>query len=142
MVMDDALKLQLQNGQRCSQLMGSVRRKAVDVLECVIEACDHPIQRSRKTFQFIPSTDHRNALAQIAGGNALSSFCNLIDRLQRSPHEPITADNRQRDNERSVDRKGQKQSVKHNSVCWYGIPLSTRKWLPSGVVKLIVLISR
>src|SRR6267378_6490624 len=114
MALSDALKLQLENRQRRTQFVRRVRRKAVDMLKGLIQPLDHAVQRNRKPFEFIAGSDDGQAFAEVGGGNSLRPPRDLVYRLQRSPHQPVTTHHGKRNDEGHVDGKRHEQSVEHN----------------------------
>jgi hypothetical protein len=89
-----AFDLTAQRCERCSQLVRSIGDEAAGILECLIEAFDHSIERQREPLQLIARLGDWEPLAQTVGGDPLRAGRDSVHGRKRPLYQPTAAADR------------------------------------------------
>lgn len=68
-----------------------------NLLEGVIQSNGHGVEAFRQTIHFVTAMTSRQGLAQIVRLDALYALREILDRLERLPHQPPAAAQEDRD---------------------------------------------
>ena len=85
--LDEAFEFAAQHGQGRAQLVRRIGHETARVLEGLIQAFDHVVERDGQALQFVARPGDRQALAEVLRTDPLSAGGNLVHRQERSFHQ-------------------------------------------------------